>query len=136
MGIGLKATQNIEANACIAFYPGADNLLTRKQVERMKLNKEDMSYLLMNSQGKFLNGKVGIAPALTRGSEERGCLANHECQNYNCAFLDSLDGSGAMDMVTLREIEKGEALTVNYGEEYKTTQLKGKCLCSTCVKAA
>eukprot|EP00961_Rhodomonas_salina_P263479 3560776-Rhodomonas_salina.1 len=39
-------------------------------------------------------------------------------------------------MVTLREIEKGEALTVNYGEEYKTTQLKGKCLCSTCLVRA
>eukprot|EP00961_Rhodomonas_salina_P226053 3055969-Rhodomonas_salina.1 len=77
MEYGLKAREDIEANTCISFYPGADNLLTREEVERRKAAGEDMSYMLMNSQELFLDGKVGRAAAFSRYSEERGCLANH-----------------------------------------------------------
>ena len=119
-GRGLYATQNIKEGTRIINYVG--KIITKKQTEDSeKFDKSKPIYLFNLNSRYDLDGDVSWNTAR---------LINHSCSN-NCDY----EGKGLKLWVTaIKDIEKGEELTCDYGfsfdEDYK--QFPCKCGSKNC----
>tara|TARA_B100001142_G_scaffold111558_1_gene113525 strand:- start:1338 stop:1814 length:477 start_codon:yes stop_codon:yes gene_type:complete len=119
-GRGLYATRNIKEGTRIINYVG--KIITKKQTEDSEKFDNSKPIYLFNLNSRYdLDGDVSWNTAR---------LINHSCSN-NCDY----EGKGLKLWVTaIKDIEKGEELTCDYGfsfdEDYK--QFPCKCGSKNC----
>ena len=119
-GRGLYATRNIKEGTRIINYVG--KIITKKQTEDSEKFDNSKPIYLFNLNSRYdLDGDVSWNTAR---------LINHSCDN-NCDY----EGKGLKLWVTaIKDIEKGEELTCDYGfsfdEDYK--QFPCKCGSKNC----
>lgn len=111
-GLGLFALDPIPKDACIIEYVG--NLLTDEEYARSRSR-----YLFDLGKGRVLDG----SPRWNRAR-----YINHSCAP-NC---ETEVHRQKVYVRALRDIEPGEELVYNYGEEYFDAFLRGHCLCPQC----
>lgn len=111
-GLGLFALEPIPEKACVIEYIG-----------KMLTNEE---YLKSNSRYLFDVGKGRILDGSPRWNKAR--YINHSCAP-NC---EADIHKGRIYIRALRDIEPGEELAYNYGEEYFDQYLGKNCLCPKC----
>jgi SET domain-containing protein len=110
-GLGLFAEQVLPAGACVIEYTG--RMLT------------DEEYARSRSKYLFTVGKK-VLDGTPRSNRAR--YINHSCVP-NCAPTVH---KGRVYIHALRDIQPGEELAYNYGEEYFDAYLKDRCLCPKC----
>jgi SET domain-containing protein len=110
-GLGLFAEQVIPEGACVIEYTGV--MLTDEQYARSR------------SKYLFTVGKQ-VLDGTPRSNTAR--YINHSCVP-NC---EPSVHKGRVFIHALRDIQPGEELAYNYGEEYFEAHLKGRCLCPKC----
>lgn len=96
-GLGVFAKKEIKAKTIIGEYTGE-----KIEIEKYDLEKDKDGLYLM-----FLDDKYAIYPDLTK---EDIHLINHSCEP-NCWILNS---AGKVYFFVLRDIKKGEELTISY----------------------
>jgi SET domain-containing protein len=110
-GLGLFAEQLIPAGACVIEYTG--RMLTDEEYNRSR------------SKYLFTVGKR-VLDGTTRSNKAR--YINHSCVP-NC---EPSVHKGRVWIHALRDIQPGEELAYNYGEEYYDAYLKDICACPKC----
>jgi SET domain-containing protein len=116
-GLGLFATERIEEGETIIEYLG--DILTAEEAEK----KSGSMYLFEVSKNKTIDGTP-------RWNTAR--YANHSC----APNAESEIRKGRVFIVALRDIEQGEEITFDYGQEFFEEHIKPKgCRCgaATCV---
>lgn len=111
-GLGLFALEPIPNGACIIEYTG--KVLTDEEYDRSKSR-----YLFDIGRGKVLDGSP---------RSNRARYINHSCVP-NC---EPTINKARPFIHAIRDIEPGEELAYNYGEEYFDSFLKDICLCPKC----
>ncbi|MGE0597723.1 MAG: SET domain-containing protein [Hyphomonadaceae bacterium] len=111
-GLGLYAAQDIPKGSCIIEYTGVP--LTKEEEE-----KSNSRYLFEINSRKTIDG----AP---RWNTAR--YINHSCRP-NC---EPNIHKGRVFIHARRKIKEGEELAYDYGKNYFTQYLKGKCMCPKC----
>ena len=118
---GLYASKNIKAKQIVIHYKG--KLVTKKEVEKNPKFDNDKAIYLFNINNRYdLDGDFKYNDAR---------LINHSC-NPNC----EVEGKGLkLWIVAIKDIQKGEELSYDYGfgydEDYK--QFVCKCGAKNCV---
>ncbi|KAF2144139.1 uncharacterized protein K452DRAFT_306760 [Aplosporella prunicola CBS 121167] len=112
------ARKEIKKNEVIKYLCGIQVAMTKEEEETLDLNKRDFS-IVMSSRKK--------APSLFLGPAR---FANHDCE-ANARLTTA--GPNGMAIVSKRDIEVGEEITVSYGEDYFGED-NCECLCATCEK--
>jgi len=118
---GLYASTNIKAKKIVIYYKG--KLVTKKEVEKNPKFDNDKAIYLFNINNRYdLDGDFKYNDAR---------LINHSC-NPNC----EVEGKGLkLWIVAIKDIQKGEELSYDYGfgydEDYK--QFVCKCGAKNCV---
>lgn len=110
------ARKTIKKNEVIRYLSGIQVAMTKKEEEELDLKKRDFS-IVMSSRKK--------TPSLFLGPAR---FANHDC-NANAKL--TTQGPHGMQIVSVREIEIGEEITVTYGDDYFGED-NCECLCATC----
>jgi SET domain-containing protein len=111
-GLGLFTQAPIASGLCVIEYKGIE--LTHEQY--------------MNSRSLYL---FEISPKKTIDGAPRWNTAryiNHSCRP-NCEIVIH---RGKALIFSRRRIKAGEELNYDYGEDYVTRLLKGRCLCAKC----
>ncbi|EOD50275.1 putative set domain protein [Neofusicoccum parvum UCRNP2] len=114
----VTARRDIRKNEVIKYLCGIQVAMTKEEEETLDLNKRDFS-IVMSSRKK--------APSLFLGPAR---FANHDC-DANARL--TTNGPNGMAIVSKKDIEAGEEITVSYGEDYFGED-NCECLCSTCEK--
>lgn len=112
----VTARRDIRKNEVIKYLCGIQVAMTKEEEETLDLNKRDFS-IVMSSRKK--------APSLFLGPAR---FANHDC-DANARL--TTNGPNGMAIVSKKDIEHGEEITVSYGEDYFGED-NCECLCSTC----
>ncbi|KAH7061107.1 histone-lysine N-methyltransferase SET9 [Macrophomina phaseolina] len=112
----VTARRDIRKNEVIKYLCGIQVAMTKEEEETLDLNKRDFS-IVMSSRKK--------APSLFLGPAR---FANHDC-DANARLTTA--GPNGMAIVSKKDIEVGEEITVSYGEDYFGED-NCECLCSTC----
>ncbi|PNS15230.1 Histone-lysine N-methyltransferase set9 [Sphaceloma murrayae] len=110
------ARKDIKKGDVIKYLTGIQVAMTKKEEQELDLKNRDFS-IVMSSRKK--------TPSLFLGPAR---FANHDC-NANARL--STTGAHGMQIVSVRNIEIGEEITVTYGEDYFGED-NCECLCSTC----
>ena len=110
-GKGIYAKENIPADELIMIIKG--EVITGKECERRE-EEENNVYI-------FWNGRYYIDTARTKKIK----YINHDC-DPNCDVLDR--DKESLNLVSAREIKKGEEITIDYGYE----EIYEDCNCRTC----
>lgn len=116
----VTARRDIRKNEVIKYLCGIQVAMTKEEEETLDLNKRDFS-IVMSSRKK--------APSLFLGPAR---FANHDC-DPNARL--TTNGPNGMAIVSKKDIEAGEEITVSYGEDYFGDD-NCECLCATCEKLA
>lgn len=116
----VTARRDIRKNEVIKYLCGIQVAMTKEEEETLDLNKRDFS-IVMSSRKK--------APSLFLGPAR---FANHDC-DANARLTTA--GPNGMAIVSKKDIEVGEEITVSYGEDYFGED-NCECLCSTCERLA
>ena len=116
-GHGLYATKDIKEGTRIMDYIG--NIITKKQTEDSEKFDNEKPIYLFNLNSRYdLDGDVS-------GNTAR--LINHSCSN-NCDY----EGKGLkLWVITIKDIEKGEELTCDYGFGYDADYKQFPCKCGS-----
>ncbi|OJD36198.1 histone-lysine n-methyltransferase set9 [Diplodia corticola] len=114
------ARRDIRKNEVIKYLCGIQVAITKEEEETLDLNKRDFS-IVMSSRKK--------APSLFLGPAR---FANHDC-DPNARL--TTNGPNGMAIVSKKDIDVGEEITVSYGEDYFGED-NCECLCATCEKLA
>ncbi|KAL0263143.1 histone lysine methyltransferase Set9 [Diplodia seriata] len=114
------ARRDIRKNENIKYLCGIQVAMTKEEEETLDLNKRDFS-IVMSSRKK--------APSLFLGPAR---FANHDC-DPNARLTTA--GPNGMAIVSKKDIDVGEEITVSYGEDYFGED-NCECLCVTCEKLA
>lgn len=115
-GLGLFAVSPIPKGACVIEYTGTP--MTNEE-----RNASNSRYLFE------INSKLTIDGS-PRWNTAR--YINHSCKP-NCEVEIA---KGRVWIFARRNIKPGEELGYDYGEEYVSAYLSGKCLCAACVPPA
>lgn len=115
-GLGLFAMSPIPKGACVIEYTGTP--MTNEE-----RNASNSRYLFE------INSKLTIDGS-PRWNTAR--YINHSCKP-NCEVEIA---KGRVWIFARRNIKPGEELGYDYGEEYVSAYLSGKCLCAACVPPA
>ena len=110
-GKGIFAKVNIPTEELVMVISG--EVITGKECERRE--EEDNNVYI------FWNGRYYIDTANTPKIK----YINHDC-NPNCYVLDR--DKETLNLVSLREIKKGEEITMDYGYD----EIYENCSCMTC----
>jgi uncharacterized protein len=114
-GNGLFATTNIPKGSCVIEYIG-------RPVGKKEQERDQGKYLFWITDTEMINGNI---PANTARYINHSCAPN--CQ------VEGPDGR--IFIMTLRNIQAGEELTYDYGDEYFDKHIRPKgCRCSKCIK--
>ena len=117
MGLGLYAGEDIPSNTCLIEYTG-------RMISKEEELKSRSRYLFTVSRTKTIDGA------------ERSNIAryiNHSCDPNAEAVIHK----GHIYIFSIRPIEKGEAITYDYGKEYFDEYLSnGRCRCDSCMQKA
>ena len=116
-GRGLYAIKDIKKGTRIMDYVG--KIITKKQTEQSEKFDNAKPIYLFNLNKKYdLDGDVLWNTAR---------LINHSCSN-NCDY----NGTGLkLWVVTIKDIKKGEEITVDYGFGYDENFKQFKCKCES-----
>jgi len=116
-GRGLYAIKDIKKGTRIMDYVG--KIITKKQTEQSEKFDNAKPIYLFNLNKKYdLDGDVLWNTAR---------LINHSCSN-NCDY----NGTGLkLWVVTIKDIKKGEEITVDYGFGYDENFKQFKCKCKS-----
>ena len=116
-GLGLYATKDIKEGTRIIDYIG--KIITKKQTEESEKFDNAKPIYLFNLNKKYdLDGDVF-------GNTAR--LINHSCSN-NCDY----NGTGLkLWVMAIKDIQKGEELTADYGFGYDQDYKQFPCKCGT-----
>ena len=116
-GRGLYAAKDIKAGTKIINYVG--NIITKKQTENSDKFDNSKPIYLFNLNNRYdLDGDVSWNTAR---------LINHSCSN-NCEY----EGKGLKLWVTsIKDINKGEELTCDYGFGYDSDYKQFPCKCGS-----
>ena len=116
-GRGLYAIKEIKKGTRIMDYVG--KIITKKQTEQSEKFDNAKPIYLFNLNKKYdLDGDVLWNTAR---------LINHSCSN-NCDY----NGTGLkLWVVTIKDIKKGEEITVDYGFGYDENFKQFKCKCKS-----
>ncbi|KAK8159213.1 histone-lysine N-methyltransferase SET9 [Phyllosticta citrichinensis] len=112
------ARKDIRKHEVIKYLCGIQVALTQKEEEKLDVNKSDFS-IVRSSRKK--TSSLFLGPAR---------FANHDCE-ANARL--TTNGPNGMTIVSVREIESGEEITVSYGDDYFGED-NCECLCATCEK--
>ena len=112
-GLGLFAVSAIPKGACVIEYTGTP-------MTRAEMYTSNSRYLFEISSRKMIDGSP-------RWNTAR--YINHSCKP-NCEIEIY---KGRVWIFARRNIKPGEELGYDYGEEYVSAYLTGKCLCAGCV---
>ncbi|KAK8214583.1 histone-lysine N-methyltransferase SET9 [Phyllosticta capitalensis] len=110
------ARRDIRKNEVIKYLCGIQVALTQKEEEKLDVNKSDFS-IVRSSRKK--TSSLFLGPAR---------FANHDCE-ANARL--TTNGPNGMTIVSERDIDAGEEITVSYGEDYFGED-NCECLCATC----
>ena len=110
-GKGIYASKKIPANELVMVIKG--EVITGKECERRE--EEDNNVYI------FWNGRYYIDTVKTKKIK----YINHDC-DPNCEVLDR--DKESLNLVSSREIKKGEEITIDYGYE----EIYEDCNCRTC----
>jgi len=110
-GKGIFAAANIPEEELVMVIKG--ELITGKECE--KREEEDNNVYI------FWNGRYYIDTVNTKKIK----YINHDCEP-NC-YVDDRDKE-SLNLISLREIKKGEEITMDYGYE----EIYDNCTCQTC----
>lgn len=112
-GLGLFAAQPIPKGACVIEYTG-------KPLTEEEYAHSNSRYLFDVGRGKVIDG----SPRWNRARYiNHSCVPNCEVERYK----------GRIFIYALRNIEAGEELAYNYGEEYFNDLIGDKCRCPKCM---
>ncbi|MCJ1310241.1 Histone-lysine N-methyltransferase set9 [Agyrium rufum] len=111
-----KARRLISKGETIKYLCGNLVAMTPEEEKDLDLTRRDFS-IVMSSRKK--------TPSLFLGPAR---FANHDC-DANASLVTR--GAGGMQVIALREIQRGEEITVTYGEDYFGLG-NCECLCGTC----
>jgi len=112
-GKGIFAKKNIPANELVMIIKG--ETITGKECERRE-EEENNVYI-------FWNGRYYIDTAMTKKIK----YINHNCEP-NCDVLER--DRDSLNLVSSREIKKGEEITIDYGYD----EIYEMCNCTICSK--
>ncbi|KAK7530248.1 histone-lysine N-methyltransferase SET9 [Phyllosticta citribraziliensis] len=112
------ARKDIRKHEVIKYLCGIQVALTQKEEEKLDVNKSDFS-IVRSSRKK--TSSLFLGPAR---------FANHDCE-ANARL--TTNGPNGMTIVSVREIESGQEITVSYGDDYFGED-NCECLCATCEK--
>ena len=110
------ARRSIRKGDTIKYLCGNLVAMTPQEEQDLDLTRRDFS-IVMSSRKK--------TPSLFLGPAR---FANHDC-NANARLVTR--GSEGMQVVAVRDIDVGDEITVNYGENY-FGESNCECLCNTC----
>ncbi|KAF4548778.1 Histone-lysine N-methyltransferase-like protein 2 [Elsinoe fawcettii] len=110
------ARREIKKGEVIKYLTGIQVAMTKKEEQELDLKNRDFS-IVMSSRKKV--------PSLFLGPAR---FANHDC-NANARL--STVGPHGMQIVSVRNIQVGEEITVTYGDDYFGED-NCECLCATC----
>lgn len=110
------ARKQIKKGEVVKYLTGIQVAMTKKEEEDLDVMKRDFS-IVMSSRKK--------TPSLFLGPAR---FANHDCDAN--ARLTTI-GPHGMQIVSVKEIDIGEEITVTYGEDYFGDD-NCECLCATC----
>ncbi|KAK7519783.1 histone-lysine N-methyltransferase SET9, partial [Phyllosticta citriasiana] len=110
------ARRDIRKHEVIKYLCGIQVALTQKEEEKLDVNKSDFS-IVRSSRKK--TSSLFLGPAR---------FANHDCE-ANARL--TTNGPNGMSIVSVRDIESGEEITVSYGDDYFGED-NCECLCATC----
>ena len=110
------ARQPIKKNTVIKYLCGTLVAMSPEEEKDLDLTRRDFS-IVMSSRKKTPSFFLGPAR-----------FANHDC-NANARLTTT--GNDGMQVVTNRDIEPNEEITVTYGEDYFGAD-NSECLCKTC----
>lgn len=110
------ARKNIKKGDIIRYLSGIQVAMTKEEEEDLDVMKRDFS-IVMSSRKK--------TPSLFLGPAR---FANHDC-DANARL--STTGAHGMQIVSVKDIEIGDEITVTYGEDYFGED-NCECLCATC----
>jgi len=112
----VTARRSIKRGETIKYLCGNLVAMTTEEEKDLDLTRRDFS-IVMSSRKK--------TPSLFLGPAR---FANHDC-NANAKLVTR--GSEGMQVVAVRDIDLGDEITVNYGENYFGDH-NCECLCGTC----
>ncbi|KAF2204280.1 hypothetical protein GQ43DRAFT_188738 [Delitschia confertaspora ATCC 74209] len=112
----ITARKDIRKGEEIKYLTGVQVAMTKEQEESLDLSRKDFS-IVVSSRKKTRSLFLGPAR-----------FANHDC-NPNARL--STTGINGMQIVSVKNIEAGEEITVSYGEDYFGDDNE-ECLCLTC----
>lgn len=113
-GKGIFASKNIPANELVMVISG--EVISGKECERREW-EDDNVYI-------FWNGRTYIDTVNTKKIK----YINHDC-NPNCEVLAR--DKESLNLVSVREIKKGEEILMDYGYE----EIYENCNCYTCTNS-
>jgi uncharacterized protein len=113
-GKGIFASKNIPANELVMIISG--EVISGKECERREW-EDDNVYI-------FWNGRTYIDTINTKKIK----YINHDC-NPNCEVLAR--DKESLNLVSVREIKKGEEILMDYGYE----EIYENCNCYTCTNS-
>jgi len=116
-GLGLYATKDIKEGTRIIDYIG--KIITKKQTEESEKFDNAKPIYLFNLNKKYdMDGDV---------FKNTARLINHSCSN-NCDY----NGTGLkLWVMAIKDIQKGEELTADYGFGYDQDYKQFPCKCGT-----
>jgi len=100
----ITARRFIGKGEVVKYLCGIQVIMTEEEEEEIKLNRRDFS-IVVSSRNK--SASLFLGPAR---------FANHDCA-ANARLLTS--GSSGMGIITVRDIEVGEEITVSYGMHFR-----------------
>jgi [histone H4]-N-methyl-L-lysine20 N-methyltransferase len=114
----LTARKAIKKGQPVKYLTGIHVELTEKDEEDLDLNNKDFSIVMSSRRGR---ATMFLGPAR---------FANHDC-NANARL--NTQGTHNMTVMAYRDIQVGEEITVDYGQDYFGVD-NCECLCNTCEK--
>ncbi|OCK82883.1 hypothetical protein K432DRAFT_415021 [Lepidopterella palustris CBS 459.81] len=112
----VTARKDIQKGEEIKYLTGIQVAMTKEQEEDLDLSRRDFS-IVVSSRKKTRSLFLGPAR-----------FANHDC-DANAKL--STKGAHGMQIVSVKNIEVGEEITVSYGEDYFGEDNE-ECLCASC----
>ena len=120
-GIGKTCTEPIEADELVGVYTGT-------VYNADEAPPDDNNGRLMGLPNSLVVNAFG--PSAINAAD-----FNHSCQRFNCRYMFVHDDDhllNAVVLATIRRVEAGEELLVNYGDEYfRKSSGSVACLCDT-----
>lgn len=114
----VTARRDINAREEIKYLTGVQVAMTEEQEKTLELQRKDFS-LVYSSRKKTRSLFLGPAR-----------FANHDCDPNAKLATKGYDG---MQIVAVKPIDRGEEITVSYGDDYFGDDNE-ECLCHTCEK--